>query len=285
MTSERVTCMNPPDVDAIDLSAIREHYDTLSPLYARLWGEHLHHGYWTNGESPAAAQVELIGRLVRFAAIPCGAHVLDVGCGLGGSALWLAREHGCDVHGITLSPVQVALAARKARAAALEQRVRFETHDANRLDFPARSFDAIWVVECSEHLFDKPAFLHACARVLRPGGVIALAAWTACPGTPDHAELVRRVCRGMLCPSLASAADYVAWLAEAGFEAVRAQDVTTHIAPTWARARRLLERSEARAVLGVAGARTRAFASAFRSIDEAYATGAMGYAFLTGRLP
>jgi tocopherol O-methyltransferase len=271
--------------DLVELSAIREHYDTLSPLYARLWGEHLHHGYWTDGESPAEAQLKLVEQLVRFGELPSGARVLDVGSGIGGPALWLAGKLGCEVHGITLSPVQVEIARQKARAAGLGHRVHFETHDANQLDFPAQSFDTVWVVECSEHLFDKPQFLRACARVLRPGGVIALAAWTACPATFEHAQLVRDVCRGMLCPALASVADYEAWLQAAGFTGVRAREITRHIAPTWDRAQTLLQRSDVRAVLRGASQRTREFARAFTSIHEAYAVGAMGYAFLRGCLP
>lgn len=269
--------------DNLDLSAIREHYDTLSPLYDRFWGEHLHHGYWTDGESASAAQVRLIRELAAFAGLPRGARVLDVGCGVGGTSVWLARELGCEVLGITLSPVQVALATRRARAAGCGERVRFAEHDANRLALPPQSFDAVWVVECSEHLFDKPRFLQDCARVLRPGGVLALAAWIAHPGPPAHAQFVREVCHAMLCPSLGSMAGYEAWLRAAGFTGVRAREIAHHVAPTWIHAAALLRRPALRTILRVAPPRTRDFAAAFATMRDAYAAGALGYAFFSGR--
>src|SRR5262245_65578665 len=89
------------------LGPIRRHYDRLALFYRAFWGEHIHHGYWEDEESPETAQEQLVARLAERAAIPPGAHVLDVGCGFGGSAFWLARHRGCGVTGITISPVQV----------------------------------------------------------------------------------------------------------------------------------------------------------------------------------
>src|SRR5207237_10607476 len=103
---------------------IREHYDRLAPLYRRFWGDHLHHGYWENGESLHEAQVKLIAKLSAQARIPRGARVLDLGCGFGASSLWLARHFGCSVIGVTLSPVQQAVATREARRQVLAHRVR-----------------------------------------------------------------------------------------------------------------------------------------------------------------
>src|SRR5262249_33214826 len=82
------------------LDVIREHYDPLSALYSALWGEHIHHGYWEDHESPAVAQAQLVARLADRAKVPHGARVVDVGCGLGGSAFWLARHRDCSVTGI-----------------------------------------------------------------------------------------------------------------------------------------------------------------------------------------
>ena len=74
----------------VDTREVQKHYDRLSRFYRMLWGEHLHHGYWENGESIERAQIKLMERLAEKAQIARGAHVLDIGCGIGGSALWLA---------------------------------------------------------------------------------------------------------------------------------------------------------------------------------------------------
>src|SRR5215469_10285205 len=109
----------------VESENIRRHYDRLSRFYRLFWGDHLHHGYWENGESVPRAQVQLIERLAERAAIPRGARVLDIGCGLGGSAIWLAEHLECDVTGLTISPVQARMASAKAKSRGLSDRVRF----------------------------------------------------------------------------------------------------------------------------------------------------------------
>src|ERR1700687_5264220 len=99
---------------SVEIDHIRKHYDRLSFLYRLFWGEHLHHGYWEKDESVARAQIQLMERLAERAGVPRGARVLDIGCGLGGSALWLADKLDCKVTGITISPVQARMAAAKA---------------------------------------------------------------------------------------------------------------------------------------------------------------------------
>src|SRR5260370_338774 len=141
--------------DDFSVDAVREHYDLLSWFYRALWGEHIHHGYWEDGESDAQAQVKLIERLASRAGIERGSRVLDVGCGIGGSSLWLADNLHCSVLGLTISPVQAQMATQKARSLGLSSLTRFEVIDARALPFPQRSFDAVWVIECSEHLPDK----------------------------------------------------------------------------------------------------------------------------------
>jgi len=89
----------------VEIDHIRKHYDRLSFPYRLLWGEHIHHGYKDNNESVLRAQIQLMERLAERAGFSRGARVLDIGCGLGGSALWLAEQFDCEVTGTTISPV------------------------------------------------------------------------------------------------------------------------------------------------------------------------------------
>ena len=231
-------------------------------------------------------QVQLTARLADFAEVPHGARVLDVGCGLGGSALWLARHRDCRVTAITLSPIQVWMATRRARVEGLGERVRFRRHDANHLRLP-QSFDVAWIVECSEHLEDKGGFIASCARLLEPGGRIALCAWVA-SGDPDcaeHSRLVEEVCHGMLCPSLARAAEYADWLRASGLEAIQAEDITRHVSRTWIFCERIASRPIVRLGRLLLGKRTRDFVQSFGTIQRAYAVGAMAYWMFTARKP
>jgi tocopherol O-methyltransferase len=261
--------------------AIRDHYDQLSFFYRLFWGDHIHHGYWEGDETPAVAQDRLIERLAQRAGVPRGARVLDVGCGLGGSSRWLARHLGCSVLGITLSPVQASAAAQRARDEGLGALTEFRVLDANQLDLPAARFDVVWVIECSEHLQDKPAFFRNCARVLRGGGRLALCAWLA--GDRSGADLVAEVCHGMLCPSLGTLEEHRHWLEDAGFVGVDAEDITRQVEKTWELCEAILEGPEVKPLLSAMDARTRDFLDTFGTMRRAYATGAMRYGMITGK--
>lgn len=269
--------------DHFDAEAVREHYDRLSVFYRALWGEHLHHGYWENTETPSSAQVKLVERLASLAGIQPGARVLDVGCGLGGSALWLARNLGCSVLGLNISPVQVAMAAEKARAEGLDGRVEFKVSDANHLELPGESFDAVWVIECSEHLADKARFISNCARVLKRGGALALCAWLRAEplASPGGEQLVADICRGMLCPGLASMQDYTRWMRASGLNPLKADDITRRVKETWALAEAIVRRQIIKALIGGADERTRRFVEAFALMGQAFERGAMAYGMFT----
>src|SRR5206468_12635722 len=94
-----------------DKQRIIEHYDLVSPFYRSLWGEHLHHGYWTRGdESKEKAQLQLIEHLAQLANVQPGSDILDIGCGFGATSLYLAKQFNAAVTGITISPVQAEMA-------------------------------------------------------------------------------------------------------------------------------------------------------------------------------
>ena len=115
--AERFFMMTGPHFH-VEIDHIRRHYDRLSLLYRFFWGEHIHHGYWDAEFTPAQAQVRLMERLAEEAHVKRGAKVLDIGCGLGGSAFWLADKFACEVTGMTISPVQARMASKKRKRAA-----------------------------------------------------------------------------------------------------------------------------------------------------------------------
>src|SRR4051812_31075116 len=136
-----------------DTAKIREHYDIASPLYKELWGEHIHHGYWISGkESKEKAAQNLVHLLIEKSGLQRGMKVLDVGCGVGGTAIYLARDWDCDVTGITISPVQVEMATKGAHG--LLRPPRFLVDDANDISVEG-PFDIIWSVEMISHLNDR----------------------------------------------------------------------------------------------------------------------------------
>src|SRR6266481_2333721 len=151
---------------------IVEHYDIVSPYYRSLWGEHIHHGYWIRGdESKEQAQLQLIEHLAQLASVKPGADILDIGCGFGGSSLYLARKYNASVTGITNSSVQVEMANTAAAREQLD--ARFLLMDAEAMDFQ-KQFDVLWSVESISHYQHLPQFFASAAKLLKPGGTFAI---------------------------------------------------------------------------------------------------------------
>jgi tocopherol O-methyltransferase len=271
---------------AIATEDIRAHYDQLSPFYRAFWGEHIHHGFWHGDESSAQAQQNLTHELARRATLVAGERVLDVGCGLGGSSLLLAEKYGCQVDGISISPNQIRAATREAAQRGLKERVKFTVADANDLTGIRESYDVIWTIECSEHLFDKSRFISTCADLLKPGGRLAICAWLAGEElTREQQQTVTDVCRGMLCPSLGTMRDYVSWMKAGGLEVLSADDVTGQVARTWDLCRPILDFPLIKTFLARSSRRLHEFASSFTSIAHAYRSGAMEYGMIVAAKP
>ena len=212
---------------------VRRFYDVLSPHFQVLWGDHLHDGLYASGnETKHVAQENLVQYLARESKIPPGAEGLDVGCGMGGSSVSLARDLGCEMTGITLSPVQVEMAQKLAVEQGVE--ARFLVMDAEAIQLPQR-FDFVWMLGVLGHLEDQRAFIASSPRLLRSGGRFVLADWMAGPDlTPrDRRKYVEPVLRGMLMPQIFPLSQYLQWFEESGYRVVFAKDISDQTRKTW----------------------------------------------------
>jgi cyclopropane fatty-acyl-phospholipid synthase-like methyltransferase len=263
---------------AVQPASIRRHYDLSTVFYRLLWGPHIHHGYWDEDESSRVAQVQLIERLADTCGIAGDDRLLDVGCGIGGSSIHLAKTRGCRATGVTISPLQRHWAGLSARWHGVAARTSFHCCDAEAAQFPRDSFDVVWSVECTEHLFDKPRFFHRAADWLRPGGRIAVCAWlVGNDETHDERRQVDDVCDGFLCPSLGNRDDYCAWMEAAGLRMTAAEDWTDHVARTWELCQRRVERTRVRLLARLIDRDTVTFLDRFETLNQAFRTGAMRY--------
>ena len=167
-----------------DTNSVARAYDnwTNEALLERLWGEHIHLGHY--GEPPQRrdfrqAKSAFVHELVRWSGLdqlPRGSRLLDVGCGIGGSARILAADYGFEVLGISISPAQIAR-AQDLTPPELSKRCRFAVMDALALKLEDGSVDAVWSVEACPHMADKQRYADELLRVLGPGGHLAVADW------------------------------------------------------------------------------------------------------------
>lgn len=258
---------------------IRQHYNLATVFYRLLWGRHIHHGLWDGAESPAAAQQNLTDTLASVAQIARGARVLDVGCGMGGSAIFLARSRNCAVTGLTLSPLQRCWAATAARWHGVANRTAFHCQDAEDAAFDEHAFDNVWSIECTEHFFDKPEFFRRAARWLRPAGRMAICAWLAGDALQNSQQVqqVYDVCEGFFCPSLGTRGNYEQWISDAGLTLERSEDWTARVRQTWEICLRRVRATGVGLLGRLINRDTNLFLDRFETILAAYGSGAMKY--------
>ena len=261
---------------------IIEHYDAVSPYYHSLWGEHLHHGYWIRGnESKETAQVQLIEHLARLAGIKSGSRVLDIGCGFGGSSLFLAKEYGVAATGVTISPVQVQMANR----AAAEQKLnaKFLLMDAEELQF-SEPFDFLWSVESISHYHDPAQFFVNAAKLLKPGGTFALTDWfrRENASAAEKKKFIEPIEKAMFV-ELRDMNDYEGFLASSGLHIAHRQELSENCAKSWDIGLDIIKHKSFWALAAKLGADFVTNLKGFRAMRAGYASGNFVYGLFVAR--
>jgi ubiquinone/menaquinone biosynthesis C-methylase UbiE len=100
--------------------------------------------------------------------------VLDVGCGLGGSARFAASHYGCAVTGVDLTAESVATGNTLCQWVGLEDKVSLQVGDATALTLADASFDRIYMMHVGMNVADKHALIASLSHLLRPGGRLGI---------------------------------------------------------------------------------------------------------------
>ncbi|MFF0550065.1 SAM-dependent methyltransferase [Streptomyces sp. NPDC004311] len=170
-------------------------------------------------------------RIVEHSARSWGAYdepprrLLDIGCGLGGTSLYWAEQHGTSVTGLTVASEHIALVREFARQAGVDGRVRPVLADVHHLDARA-AYDAVYANESSGYT-DRERLFQVVAKALEPGG------WF---GIQEHfagRSQWRDFMDGYYRTRLGGREEYLAAAEAAGFELVQDEDVTHEVAEFW----------------------------------------------------
>lgn len=237
------------------------------------------------GDSYHPGGAALTRRLAQLVGLRLGERVVDAASGPGNTALLLAREHGVTVDGFDLSAETVARASAAARASGVAHRATFRVGDAERL--PAvGGYDAV-ICECALCTFPDQAKAAAeFARVLRPGGRVALADVTITPGLLD--ERLLGLAGQVACLAGARPLDgYTALLQQAGLEVTATERHDDALAA-------MIDQIDARLRVlrmtrsGLPGTGPAGFQTALAMTNlarDAVAAGTAGYALIVARKP
>jgi MPBQ/MSBQ methyltransferase len=241
-------------------ASVAKVYDewTVDPKMNYYWGNHLHAGYY--GLPPEAkdfvrAKVDMIDELVTWGiAQPDPAlferlehpapgskpvQILDVGCGVGGTATYLAQRwpKSAQITAFTLSRAQASFAVARARSLGLEN-VFFLECDAMNHAFAPHSFDIAMSLESEIHMPDKERFLNEILRTLKQGGRVVTATWNvrdraSNPLTVAEKEHVQYLVNEWCHTTFDSIPESLQLYERLGLQDVVAADWTTATLPSW----------------------------------------------------
>ena len=173
-------------------------------------------------------------RFAALAGLSRETRLLEIGCGSGGPALFLARSIGLSLTGVDISEPGIAAANAQAKAAGLGERTRFLRLDGSgRLPFDDGGFDAVLCIDAINHLPDRAAVLAEWRRVLRPGGALIYTDPVVVTGAVSNQEIAERSAIGTFV--FMPPGENERLLGEAGFELVRTEDATENEAAISAR--------------------------------------------------
>jgi tocopherol O-methyltransferase len=212
-----------------------KHYDECYRDYLFAWCNKenlaLHYGYWTDQSKAYDQHQALLNKneiLYQKAGINADDYVLDAGCGIGGSSIWMAKHHSNRVTGITISQKQAYYAQSHAKRHGVSDRVNFEIADFCQTPFEDETFDVVWALESSCHALNKGDFLQEAFRVLKRGGRLVV-----CDGfvlqrqfTPLQWEAVVTCLNGWAVPNLCSRQEFTDLLTLNGFDGIECNDIT-----------------------------------------------------------
>ncbi len=156
----------------------------------------MHYGFWEKGTINRQQAIENENNaVIQYGRIQKGDQVLDVGCGVGGTAIYIAKKMRAHVTGITLDPHQVQLAKLYARNSGVEKYTKFQVMDFMHLILPSNHFDVIYGIESVCYAYPKVTFLRGILRALKPGGrlVIMDGYATRKPKNEEESSILRQI--------------------------------------------------------------------------------------------
>ena len=218
---------------------IADYYDQSYWDYRTSWLNSInlaiHYGYWSEKtKSHSDSLLEMNEQLAAQFDFKAGDHVLDAGCGIGGSSIWLAENFAVKVTGITISESQIVQANKNAKKRGVDHLVDFKLEDYTKTSFADESFDHVWALESVCYALKKSDFINEAHRVLKKGGGFAMADGFASKRelTPTEWAHVLKVLNGWAMPNMTTPEEFETHMNQAGFADIDYRDITRNTQPS-----------------------------------------------------
>ncbi len=214
---------------------IIDYYNSTENAYKDSWDLNnslsIHYGYWDEKvKSFSQSLLRMNEVMAEAASVKPTDVILDAGCGIGGSSIFLAEKIGCTVKGISLSERQVSKAKELAKQKGIDDKLSFEVMNYGITNFPDKSFDVVWGCESICYADDKELFIKEAFRLLKPGGRLVVADGFVTDFKNNEHPLIRNWLDGWLVNYLETPGRFQQMMRDTGFGDVSFRDISKNTA-------------------------------------------------------
>lgn len=216
-----------------------KYYDGCLKDYFAIWTTKkdlaLHYGFW---DKRTKNKSEALLRMNKFLADKAGIKqsdvILDAGCGIGGSSIWLAKNYGTRVFGINISKNHIKLANMFAKENRINHLAKFFVRNFLDTKFKNNSFNVVWGIESVCHANDKKDFISEAKRVLKRGGRLIIADGFIKKDrlNKNEKKVLKKWLDGWAVPNISKIKDFKNYLEMSGFRNIRFFDITEKVIPS-----------------------------------------------------
>ncbi len=217
---------------------IISYYDSTEVHYRRFWKFEqslgLHYGVWDKtNKTLADAILNTNALLAEIGLLNSSDYVLDAGCGVGGSSIFIAKKFGCKIVGITLSEKQVKTAAAQSEKHSVSDITSFQAMSYYNTSFDDNTFDVVWAIESFQTAADKNLFFKEVRRILKPGGRLLIGdVCKAYSYSIDDSVVMQEMINGWAMSDILTFSEIEASAAPFGFSVFNSLDVTKKVYPS-----------------------------------------------------